>query len=190
MIKQQNPHAMTEQEGEHHLKNCLFHGLTSNIQNALHYMYNNTHSQYSKLVMAARKAETETPGSGVSKVRAKSTVVELDTQSKANSSEPPYEAITQQIAYFMSAITNQNTSNYQQNGARHNNGNGKFPNTKTQRSKKDQKDMHCWGCGGTGHEWRDCLTASQGINLAFKLANRNLNGQWGRKDRPPVLSQP
>ena len=53
----------------------------------------------------------ETPGSGVSEVRAKSTVVEMGTQPKANSSEPPYEAIMQQIAYLMSAITNQNKSN-------------------------------------------------------------------------------
>ena len=37
-IKQQHPHGMTE-EGEHNLKDHLFHGLKSNIQNALHYMY-------------------------------------------------------------------------------------------------------------------------------------------------------
>ena len=98
MIKQQHPQAMTEQEGEHHLEDHLFHGLRSNIWNALHYMYNKPNCQYSRLVMAARKAETETPGSGVSEVRAKSAVVELDTQSKANSSEPPCEAIMQQIA--------------------------------------------------------------------------------------------
>ena len=41
-------------------------------------MYDEPYFQYSKLVMAARKAETETPGSGVSEVRAKSIVVELD----------------------------------------------------------------------------------------------------------------
>ena len=105
-IKQQHPHTMTEQEGEHHLKDCSFHGLRSNIQNTLHYMYNNPNSKYSKLVMAARKGETETSGSGVSEVRAKSAVVELGTQPKANSSETPYEAITQQIAYLMSSITN------------------------------------------------------------------------------------
>ena len=42
-----------------------------------------------------------------------------------------------------------------QNGPRHNSGNGKFPNTRTQRPKKDRKDMICWGCGGTGHRWRE-----------------------------------
>ena len=44
--------------------------------------------------------------------------------------------ITQQITYLMSAITNQNTTN---NSARHNNGNGKISNTKTQRPVKDRK---------------------------------------------------
>ena len=58
--------------------------------------------------MVARKAETETPGSGVSEARAKSTVVEIDSKSKGASSDPSYEVITQQIAYMMSAVTNQN----------------------------------------------------------------------------------
>ena len=42
-------------------------------------MYNKPNSQYSKLVMAARKAQIETLGNGVSEARAKSAVVELDT---------------------------------------------------------------------------------------------------------------
>ena len=62
---------MTEQEGEHQLKDGLFHGLRSNIHNALHYMYDKPDSQYSKLVMDARKTKTQTPGSGASEVRAK-----------------------------------------------------------------------------------------------------------------------
>ena len=140
-------------------------------------MYAKADSQYSKLVMVARKAKTETPGSGESEVRAKSAVVELDTQPKATSSESSYEAIIQQIAYLMSTITNQNASNNGQNGSRCNNGNGKFPNTKTPRSKKDQKDMLCWRSGGIGHGWRECSTPRQGNSLPFKLANRNLNSQ-------------
>ena len=120
--------------------------------------------------MAARKAKTETP-----EVRAKSAVVELGTQPKATSSEPPYEAIMQHMVYLMSTITNQNVSNNGQNGARHNNGNGKFPNTKTQRPKKDRKDMLFGGCRDTGHGWRECLTPRQGNNPPFKLANWNLN---------------
>ena len=100
-------------------------------------MHDKPDSQYNKLVMAARKVKTETPGSGASEVRAKSAVVELGTQPKATSSEPPYEVIMQQIAYLMPAITDQKASNNEQNGVRDNNGNGKFPNTKTQRPKKD-----------------------------------------------------
>ena len=61
--------------------------------------------------MAARKAETETPGSGVSEVRTKSAVVEIESQSKVASSETPYEAVMQQITYLMSSITNQNANN-------------------------------------------------------------------------------
>ena len=99
----------------------------------------------------------------------------MDTQPEANNPEPPYEAITQQIAYFMSAITNQNASNNGQNGVRCNNGNGKFSNTKTQRPKRDQKDMLSWGCGGTAHGWRECSTLRKDNNLPFKPVNINLN---------------
>ena len=89
--------------------------------------------------MATRKAETEMPGTGASEARAKSTVVKLETQLKATSSEHPFEAIMQQIVHLMSAITNENTSNNGLNGAICNNGNGNFPNTKTQKPKRDQK---------------------------------------------------
>ena len=73
-------------------------------------MYDKPHLQYSQLVMVARKAETETPGSSVSEARAKLAVVGTDSQTKVVNSDPFYEAITQQIAYLMSTITNQNTN--------------------------------------------------------------------------------
>ena len=52
-------------------------------------MYNKSASQYNQLVMAARKAETEPPGSSVSKARAKSAVVGTDLQAKVASFDPP-----------------------------------------------------------------------------------------------------
>ena len=58
--KQQQPYAMTEEEGVQHLKDHLFHGLKLNLCNALHYMYDKLDSQYSQLVMALRKSKTET----------------------------------------------------------------------------------------------------------------------------------
>ena len=63
--------------------------------------------------MASRKAETETLGSNVSKVRAKSAVVGADTDSSETkaSSEPLYEVIMQQIPYLMSSIANQTDPN-------------------------------------------------------------------------------
>ena len=42
-------------------------------------MYDILDSQYSQLVMALRKAETETPRSSVTEARAKSAVVGMDT---------------------------------------------------------------------------------------------------------------
>ena len=95
-----------------HLKDHLFHGLKPNLHNALHYLYVKPDSQYSQLVMASRKAETETLGSGVSDSRAKFTIAGTNTdlaKSKA-SSEPSYKAITQKIAYLMSAVAKQVTS--------------------------------------------------------------------------------
>ena len=99
---------MTEKEGVKHLKDQLFHQLKPDIHNALCYLYDTPNLQYSQLVMAARKAKTETSGGDVSEARDKSVVVEIDSKSKGTSFDPSYEAITQQIAYIMSIITNQN----------------------------------------------------------------------------------
>ena len=101
---------MIEEKGENHLKVQLFHGLRLYICNVLYYMYDKPDSQYSKLVIATRKAKTETPGSDVSEARGKSAVVEIETQSKVASSEPPYEAIMQRITYLKSTISNQNAN--------------------------------------------------------------------------------
>ena len=105
-------------------------------------MYDKSDFQYSQLVMDVRKADTETSDSDVSKARAKSTVVGTDSQAKVASSDPHYEALMQQIAYLMSAITNQNLSkNNECNGSKQSNGNGKFSTTKFQRPERDRKDM-------------------------------------------------
>ena len=128
-------------------------------------MYDTPNLQYSQLVMAARKAETETPGSDVPEARAKSVVVGIDSKSKGPSSDSSYEVIMQQIAYLMSTITNQNTNN---NSVGHNNGNWENPNTKTQRPEKDTKDRICWECGSIGHGWRECATPRPSNNLPFE----------------------
>ena len=153
-------------------------------------IYEKPDSQYSQLVMAVRKAETKTPGSNVSKARAKSAVVGTALQVKVASSDPLYEALTQQIAHLMSTITNQNSNkNSESNGSKPGNGNGKFSFTRFQRPKRDRKDMKCWGCGATGHSWRECSTPRQRNNLPFKPTNQNqnqstgqnLNIQWGEE---------
>ena len=117
-IKQQHPYAVTQEEGQRYLKDHLFLGLKPNPSNALCYLYDKPNFQYSQLVMASRKAETETLRSSVSEVRAKSTVVGTHTDSleKGASSEPSYEAVMQEIAYLMSALANQTSLNLNKNG--------------------------------------------------------------------------
>ena len=52
--------------------------------------------------------------------------------------------------------------------------------------------MKCWGCGGSGHSWRECSTPRQGNNLPFKPNKQNqnqndgqfLNDQQGEKTQP------
>ena len=111
-----------------------------------------------------------------------------DSQVKGASSEPSFEVITQQIAYLMSAITNSTNQDLNKKGGCNGlkpNGNGKYPSTTFQRPKRDKKNMNCWGCGGSGHSWRECSTPKQGNNLSFRSSNQmqnrndgqNLNGQ-------------
>ena len=154
-IKQQYPYV--------YLKDHLFHGLKPNLHNALCYLYDKPDLQYSQLVMASRKAEMEKLGSSVSKGRAKSAIVGTNTdlaEAKA-SSEPSYEAITQQIAYLMSAVANQvHPEMTKTSGCLgfKSNENNKYSSNMFQRPKCDRKNMTCWGCGGTRHSWRECST--------------------------------
>ena len=171
---------MTKEEGHRHLEDHLFHGPKPNLCNALHYLYDKPDSQYSQLVMAMRKAETETLRSSVSKVRAKSAVVGTDTDSseKKASFKTLYEAVMQQIAYLMSAVVNQTNPNLTKTGGCtvfKPIGNGKYSSNTFQRPKCDRKNMTCWGCGGTGHHWRECSTPRQGNNLPFRPNTPNLN---------------
>ena len=97
----------------------------------------------------------------MSKCRAESAVVKNNTdlaKSKA-SSEPYYEAITQKLAYLMSAVAKQvmpeptNPSGCPELKPNETN---KYSTNAYQRPKHDQKNMNCWGCGETGHSWREC----------------------------------
>ena len=142
--------------------------------------------------MTVRKVETEILRSSVSETRAKSAVMGAASAllAKVASSDPQCEALTQQIAYLMSAVTNQNsrkTNGY--NGSKSNNGNSW--------NQKGIEKIWSAGGGGTGHSWRECSRPRQGNNLPFKPTNKNqnqnnnqnLNSQWARKCNPPILSQ-
>ena len=78
----------------------------------------------------------------MSDARAKSAVVGTASASqvKVASSDLPYEALTQQIAYLIVSIINQNSSkNNGHNGFKSNNGNGKYSSTKIQNQKGIEK---------------------------------------------------
>ena len=148
--KKQHPYVMTKEEGHRHLKDCLFHGLKPNIHNALHYLYDKPDSQYSQLVMASRKAETEIHGSSLTKGRSKSAAVgeNADLAEAKVSSDPSYEAITQQIAYLMSAVANNvNPGLTKPNGCLgiKSKGNNRYSSNMFQRSKCDRRIITCWG---------------------------------------------
>ena len=161
---------MTEEEGHRHLKDHYFMGLNPISIMPFAISVINLTPNIAQLVMALRKAETETLGSSVSEVRAKSAVVGADTDSleKKAISKPSYEAVTQQIAYIMSAVANQTNPKLTKAGGCTGfkpNGNGKYPCTTFQRPKHDRKNMTCWGCGGTWCSWRECPLPDKGINL-------------------------
>ena len=83
----------------------------------------------------------------------------------------------------MSAVTNQTNQNLSKsnghNDSKPSNGNGRYSYTKYQKPKWDRKDMKCWGCGASGHSWRECSTPRQGNNLPFRPNNQTQNRNDG-----------
>ena len=184
---------MTKEEGHKHLKDHLFHGLKSNLCNALHYLYDKPDSQYSQLVMASRKAETETLGSSVSEVRAKSAIVQANAhlaETKA-SSEPSYEAITQQITYLMSAIVNQTNPNLTKSsghpGFKHN-GNGQYSPKTFQRPKCDKRNMTCGDVGEPDIVGENAPLPDKGIPFLSGPTSQTRTQEEGQHNLP-ILSQ-
>ena len=102
--------------------------------------------------MASRKAEVETLRSSVSKGRATSAIVGTNTDlaEAKGSSEPSYEAITQQIAYLMSAVPNQikpEPTKLSGHPGFKSNENNKYSSNTFQRPKHDRKNMTCGDVG-------------------------------------------
>ena len=50
---------MTDLEVQQHLKDCLFHGIHKHIRDSIRYLYSNTGTTYSKLMIATHKVESE-----------------------------------------------------------------------------------------------------------------------------------
>ena len=131
----------------------------------------------------------ETLGSGMSKGRARSAIVGTNTdlaESKA-SSEPSYEAIIQQIAFLMSAVANLVMPKLTKPNGHLGSKPNKCSSNTSQRSKCDQKNMTCWGCGVPDIAGENVSLPDKGNTLPFRpnflnmnpVRRQNLNGQQG-----------
>ena len=83
-----------------HLKDLIFHGVKKHVRDSVRYLYSNPQTTYSKLVVAARRAESETEET---KVKARSAAT---TEVPAGSDE-----LGDQIVRLMAALTRAELSN-------------------------------------------------------------------------------
>ena len=88
------PSRIANHEVSSHLKDRLFHGVKKHIRDSVQYLYSNPQTTYSKLVVAARRAESETEET---KVKARSAAT---TEVPAGTKE-----LGDQIAQLMAALT-------------------------------------------------------------------------------------
>ena len=88
------PSRIANHEVSSHLKDRLFHGVKKHVRDSIWYLYSNPQTTYSKLVVAARRAESKTEET---KVKARSAAA---TEVPAGSKE-----LGDQIAQLMAALT-------------------------------------------------------------------------------------
>ena len=88
------PGRIADHEVPSHLKDQLFHAVKKHIRDSMRYLYSNPKTTYSELVVAARRAESETEET---KVKVRSAVA---TEVPSGSKE-----LGDQIARLMAALT-------------------------------------------------------------------------------------
>ena len=88
------PSRIADDEVSSHLKDRLFHGVKKHVRDSVRYLYSSPQTTYSKLVVAARRAESKTEET---KVKARSAAT---TEVPAGSKE-----LGDQIVQLMAALT-------------------------------------------------------------------------------------
>ena len=88
------PGRIADHEVSSHLKDQLFHGVKKHIRDSMRYLYSNLQTTYSKLVVTARRAESETEET---KVKARSAA--------ATEVPPGSKELGDQIARLMATLT-------------------------------------------------------------------------------------
>ena len=95
-IRLKCPKRITDWEVQQHLKDCLFHGVQKHIRDSICYLYSNSKTTYSQLMVAAHKAENENE-EAQDKVQAKSAVTIKPVEGASE--------LGNQIARLMAALT-------------------------------------------------------------------------------------
>ena len=89
------PSRIADHEVSSHLKDRLFHGVKKHIRDSVRYLYSNPQTTYSELVVAARKAESET----------EETKVKMQGQAAATEVPSGSKELGDQIVRLMAALT-------------------------------------------------------------------------------------
>ena len=95
------PSRIADHEVPGHLKDRLFHGIKKHVRDSIRYLYSNPQTTYSKLVVTARRAESETEET---KVKARSAAT---TEVPSGSKE-----LGDQIVRLMAALTRAEQSSF------------------------------------------------------------------------------
>ena len=127
------PSRIADHEVSSHLKDWLFHGVKKHVRDSVRYLYSNPQTTYSELVVAVRRAESETEET---KVKARSAAT---TEVPAGLKE-----LGDQIVQLMAALTRAEQSIYSASA----------PNSLRHRGHgRGQTDRNTSVCPNSGNGW-------------------------------------
>jgi hypothetical protein len=143
-IRIRYPNNLTVAEEKRHLKERLFHGMKKNLRDSIRYLFDNEKTTFNDLLIAARRAEAESPDKVIAPVKAKATSVGSDEMSDCPKGNDQLGELKTEIVQLKQLFQN------------HNNQRPKDKNKDDDKSKDKKKTPVCYKCGGLGHFKRDC----------------------------------
>jgi hypothetical protein len=173
-IRLRYPDLVLEKDRDAHLRDRLFYGMHKNLRDSIRFMYENAEIKFQQLMLAARRAESESIDRKVLPKVAKATVVDRDSS---------LDELKHQMTQLMSAVT-LGPQTQKKGGARNtNNNSGKrsngeqskpkeegvqrqtedFANLEKFKKKNWQRETRCFKCSGFGHISRFCSSRLNGM---------------------------